>query len=175
MIRFFQQDTKVMKVIFWVIIVVSCAAMVIFLVPGLFSGQTAASDTYASIGHGGFLGRFLPAEQTVSTADVRNLADSTEVQIVAYPLDASQRPQPNAPTLGRFIVALPGYVEPLDFPAGRFVTLRGKVAGSRTLPIDEHELVLPLVADATMHLWPPNFPYEEPRVHFSFGVGVGVH
>ncbi|HET8638304.1 MAG TPA: peptidyl-prolyl cis-trans isomerase [Acidobacteriaceae bacterium] len=75
MIRFFQQDTKVMKVIFWVIIVVSCAAMVIFLVPGLFNGQTAASDTYASIGHGGFLGRFLPAEQTVSTADVRNLAE----------------------------------------------------------------------------------------------------
>ena len=75
MIRFFQQDTKVMKVIFWVIIVVSCAAMVIFLVPGLFSGQTSASDTYASIGHGGFLGRFLPAEQTVSTADVRNLAE----------------------------------------------------------------------------------------------------
>jgi peptidyl-prolyl cis-trans isomerase D len=75
MIRFFQQDTKVMKVIFWVIIVVSCAAMVIFLVPGLFNGQTAASDTYASIGHGGFLGRFLPAEQTVATADVRNLAE----------------------------------------------------------------------------------------------------
>ena len=75
MIRFFQQDTKIMKVIFWVIIVVSCAAMVIFLVPGLFSGQTSASDTYASIGHGGFFGRFLPAEQTVSTADVRNLAE----------------------------------------------------------------------------------------------------
>jgi peptidyl-prolyl cis-trans isomerase D len=63
-----------MKVIFWVIIVVACAAMVIFLVPGLFSGQTSASDTYASIGHGGFFGRFLPAEETVSTADVQNLA-----------------------------------------------------------------------------------------------------
>ena len=74
MIRFFQQDTRIMKVIFWVIIVVSCAAMVIFLVPGLFEGQTAASDTYATIGHGGFLGRFLPAEQSVSTTDVRNLA-----------------------------------------------------------------------------------------------------
>ena len=107
--------------------------------------------------------------------DVRNLADSTEVQIVAYPLDASQRPDPKASTLGRFIVALPGYVEPFDFPAGRFVTLRGQVAGSRTLPVDEHDLTLPVVADATVHLWPPNFPYEEPRVHFSFGVGVGVH
>lgn len=107
--------------------------------------------------------------------DVRNLADSTEVQIVAYPLDASQRPDLGAPTIGRFIVALPGYVEPFDFPAGRFVTLRGQVIGSRTRPIDEHELVLPVVAEASVHHWPPNFPYEEPRVRFGFGVGVGVH
>ncbi|HET6933998.1 MAG TPA: peptidylprolyl isomerase [Candidatus Angelobacter sp.] len=74
MIRFFQQDTKVMKVIFWIIIVVACVTMVIFLVPGLFNGQTSSSDTYAVIGHGGFLGRILPAEETVSTTDVRNLA-----------------------------------------------------------------------------------------------------
>jgi outer membrane lipoprotein len=107
--------------------------------------------------------------------DVRNLPDSTEVQVVAYPLDSAQRPDPNAPTLGRFIVALPGYVEPFDFPAGRFVTLRGQIAGSRTLPIDEHDLLLPVVADASVHHWPVNFPYEEPRVHFSLGVGVGVH
>jgi outer membrane lipoprotein len=107
--------------------------------------------------------------------DVRNLPDSTEVQIVAYPLDSAQRPDPNAPTLGRFIVTLPGYIEPFDFPAGRFVTLRGQIAGSRTLPIDEHDLVLPVVADASVHHWPVNFPYEEPRVHFSLGVGVGVH
>jgi outer membrane lipoprotein len=107
--------------------------------------------------------------------DVRNLADSTEVQIVAYPLDGAQRPDPGARTLGRFIVALPGYVEPLDFPAGRFVTLRGQVAGSRTLPIDEHELVLPVVADASVHHWPVNFPYDQPQMHFSLGGGVGVH
>jgi outer membrane lipoprotein len=107
--------------------------------------------------------------------DVRNLADTTEVQIVAYPLDGAQRPDPRAPTIGRFVVALPGYVEPLDFPPGRFVTLRGRVDGTRAVRIDEHDLVFPLVADANVHLWPVNFPYEEPRVHFSFGVGVGVH
>ena len=43
--------------------------------PASSTDRPAASDTYASIGHGGFLGRFLPAEQTVSTADVRNLAE----------------------------------------------------------------------------------------------------
>ena len=107
--------------------------------------------------------------------DVRNLADSTEVQVVAYPLDRAQRPDQNAPALGRFIIALPGYIEPFDYPIGRFVTLRGQVVGSRTLPIDEHDLVLPVVADASVHHWPVNFPYDAPQMHFSLGVGVGVH
>lgn len=106
---------------------------------------------------------------------VNNLADATEVEIIAYPLDGAQRPDQNAPTEGRFLIELPGYVEPLDFPAGRFVTLHGRVTGTRTAQIDARDLALPLVSDAAVHLWPVNFPYEQPRVHFSFGVGVGIH
>lgn len=105
----------------------------------------------------------------------RNLADTTEVEVIAYPLDGAQRPDPNAPTEGRFIMALPGFVEPLDFPAGRFVTLRGHVDGTRAARIDERDVAFPIVADANVHLWPVNFPYDTPRVHFSFGVGVGIH
>jgi peptidyl-prolyl cis-trans isomerase D len=74
MIRFLQKDNKFIKIAFWVIISVACITMVITLVPGIFSGQAASSDTYASIGHGGFWGRFLPAEQSISTTDVQNLA-----------------------------------------------------------------------------------------------------
>jgi outer membrane lipoprotein len=107
--------------------------------------------------------------------DVRNLADTTEVEIIAYPIDGAQRPDQNAPTEGRFVLELSGYVESLDFPAGRFVTLHGRVAGTRTGQIDQHDVALPLVSDAAVHLWPVNFPYDEPRVHFSFGVGVGIH
>jgi outer membrane lipoprotein len=106
--------------------------------------------------------------------DVRNGVDRTEMQVVAYPLDAAQRPDPDARTLGRFVVALPGFVEPLDYPAGRFVTLRGRISGSQTRRIDERDLVLPIVADATIHLWPINFPRERPRVSFGIGVGVGL-
>lgn len=76
MIRFLQSDTKFVKILFWVIIVVSCVAMVIFLVPGLFNSQASSTDTYATIGHGGILGRFLPAVDTVSTGDVQRLAQS---------------------------------------------------------------------------------------------------
>lgn len=76
MIRFLQKDTKFVKALFWIIISVSCAAMVIFLVPGLFSGQTSTTDTYATIGRGGVLGRFLPAIDTISMTDVQRLAQS---------------------------------------------------------------------------------------------------
>lgn len=75
MIRFFQQDTKVMKVIFWVIIIVACVTMVIFLVPGLFNGDTSSTTTYAVINRSGILGRFLPAEDSISTSDVQNRAE----------------------------------------------------------------------------------------------------
>ncbi|MFZ0662681.1 MAG: peptidylprolyl isomerase [Acidobacteriaceae bacterium] len=74
MIRFLQKDNKFIKIAFWVIITVACVTMVITLVPGIFSGDAASSDTYASIGHGGFLGRFLPAQETISATDVQNLA-----------------------------------------------------------------------------------------------------
>ena len=71
MIRFLQKDTKLTKAIFIVIIGVTCVLMVIFLVPGMFNDQTSTADTYASIRHGGFFGRFLPAEDKISTADVQ--------------------------------------------------------------------------------------------------------
>jgi outer membrane lipoprotein len=103
---------------------------------------------------------------------VRNRADTTEVEIVAYPLDRAQRPDPGAQTLGRFVISLPGFVEPLDYPSGRFVTLQGRIAGSEVARIDEHDVVLPIVGDANVHLWPVNFPYD--GSHWSFGVGVGV-
>lgn len=74
MIRFLQADNKFVKTIFWVIISVACITMVITLVPGIFNDQTASPDTYATIGYGGVLGRFLPASDTIPTADVQNLA-----------------------------------------------------------------------------------------------------
>ncbi|MGC2637932.1 MAG: peptidyl-prolyl cis-trans isomerase [Acidobacteriaceae bacterium] len=71
MIRFLQKDTPFTKAIFWIIIGVTCVLMVIFLVPGIFNDTTSVNQTYASIRHGGILGRFLPAEATIPEADVQ--------------------------------------------------------------------------------------------------------
>ena len=70
MIRFLQKDSRFTKGIFVVIISVACITMVITLVPGVFD-QTASADTYATIGRGGPLGRFLPAVDDIATADVQ--------------------------------------------------------------------------------------------------------
>jgi peptidyl-prolyl cis-trans isomerase D len=71
MIRFLQKETRLTKFIFVAIIGVTCITMVIFLVPGIFNDSSQATDTYATIRHGGILGRFLPAEETIPIVDVQ--------------------------------------------------------------------------------------------------------
>jgi peptidyl-prolyl cis-trans isomerase D len=74
MIRFLQKDNKFIKAVFVIIISVACITMVVTLVPGIFSDQASSADTYAAIGHGGVIGRFLPPSDTIQTSDVQSLA-----------------------------------------------------------------------------------------------------
>ncbi len=74
MIRFLQKDSRVVKIIFIVIISVACITMVITLVPGIFNDQVSSSDTYATIHAGGLFGRFLGSSDEVSTQEVQQLA-----------------------------------------------------------------------------------------------------
>jgi outer membrane lipoprotein len=106
--------------------------------------------------------------------DLRNRADTTEVQVIAYPMDADQRPDQSAPTEGRFIIVLPGFVEPMDFPPGRFLSVRGHLDGTRVGQVEERDYVYPLLQRDALHLWPVNFPNERGRVSFGFGLGVGI-
>lgn len=117
----------------------------------------------------------LPVEDVLwggMVVEVRNAADHSEMEVLAYPLDRAQRPRLQAPTQGRFIARMPGYVERYDYPQGRFVTLRGKVVARREGMIDERLYVYPVVDAAQVHLWPLGFQNSGPR--FSIGVGVGV-
>ncbi|HET6804588.1 MAG TPA: Slp family lipoprotein [Frateuria sp.] len=106
---------------------------------------------------------------------VTNLADHSEVEILAYPLDKSQRPQANDSGNGRFIAVMPGYVESLDYPAGGLITVNGQLHGSRAGKVGQAGYVFPLVQVNQAHVWTT----EEMRkgknnVHFGLGVGVGI-
>lgn len=105
--------------------------------------------------------------------DVENRRDSTEIAVIAYPLDESQRPLLKAPTQGRFLAVIPGYVEAFDYPSGRFVTFRGRMLGTRDTLIGDKPYMQPLMRVETAHVWPNGFQDTGP--HFSFGIGVGIH
>jgi outer membrane lipoprotein len=106
--------------------------------------------------------------------EVRNRANASEIVILAYPLDSSQRPRPKEPSQGRFIAVLEGYVESYDYPHDRFITLTGKVAGSLNENVDEHPYVYTIVRAEGIHMWPPGFETSAPQVHFAIGVSGGI-
>ncbi|HET9835958.1 MAG TPA: Slp family lipoprotein [Rhodanobacteraceae bacterium] len=104
---------------------------------------------------------------------VRNFPDHSEVEMLDYPLDSSQRPRVNETAAGRFIALMPGYVESMDYPEGTLMTLRGTLAGTRAGKVGNADYVFPLVQVAQSHRWTPR-EMEQGKSHFSFGVGVGV-
>ncbi|QRN52537.1 Slp family lipoprotein [Dyella caseinilytica] len=111
-----------------------------------------------------------------SVIDVRNFPDHTEVEMLAYPLDSSQRPQTNAQAQGRYIAIYTGYVEALNFPPGGLVTISGQLNGSRSDSVDQATYVYPLVNVTQSHRWTAaELRAGHPDIHFGVGVGVGIH
>ncbi|HEV2623318.1 MAG TPA: Slp family lipoprotein [Frateuria sp.] len=106
---------------------------------------------------------------------VNNLADHSEVEILAYPLDSSQRPRANDSGSGRFIAVMPGYVESLDYPAGGLITVSGQLNGSRAGKVGQADYVFPLVQVGQSHVWTADEMNKgKNNVHFGVGVGVGI-
>ncbi|MEW9623717.1 Slp family lipoprotein [Rhodanobacter geophilus] len=107
--------------------------------------------------------------------DVRNLPDHSEIEILAYPLDSSQRPEFGAGGSGRFIAIVPGYAEPMNYPAGAPITVDGQLAGSRAGKVGEADYVFPLVRAAQSHVWTAGeMRSGHPNVSFGVGLGVGI-
>ena len=98
-----------------------------------------------------------------------NLADRTEIELLAFPLDARQRPIPEAADLGRFILVLPGFAEPADWPPGRFLTLHGRVLDLRAGSLRGEAYDWPLVHPHSVTLWPRDF-----RAGRRWSIGVGL-
>lgn len=105
---------------------------------------------------------------------VTNLADHSEIELLALPLDRSQRPRPGDRAGNRFIATVPGYVESLDFPPGTLMTVTGRVTGTRRGSVGKAPYLFPVVAARASHVWTAR-EMESGRVRFGVGVGVGLH
>lgn len=74
MIRFLQKDSRIIKIIFVVIIAVAAITMVITLVPGIFADDAASTNTYATVHSAGVLGRYFGATSEVTQPEVQQIA-----------------------------------------------------------------------------------------------------
>lgn len=111
-----------------------------------------------------------------SVISVHNLADHSEIEVLAYPLDSSQRPRLKEPATGRFIAIVPGFVEPMNYPPGSLITLHGTLDGARSGEVGRAGYTYALVNSDAMHRWTPEEMRQgHPNVSFGVGVGVGFH
>lgn len=96
----------------------------------------------------------------------------TELEMLAFPLDAKQQPRPEQADEGRFILIVGGFLEPADYAPGRFLTFPGRITGVRRGPLRNEEYVWPMVDTLQPHLWPRDFRQRGSR--WSVGVGVSL-
>lgn len=101
--------------------------------------------------------------------DSTNLAEATRLEVLAYPLGPDQGPDLDREPLGRFLVLQSGYLEPVDYHAGRAVTVLGRLAGTRSGRVGNAPYEYPLVRAERIHLWAAG-GRTSPQFHFGVGV-----
>lgn len=103
---------------------------------------------------------------------VDTLADGTQLDILAYPLDRIGRPLRVRESLGRFVAFYSEFLEPVDYAQGRELTVVGTIDGETEAIIGQSNQALPTVRVSDLHLWLPGDVGEQPRVTFGFGINI---
>ena len=106
--------------------------------------------------------------------DVRQFERYAEMEILAYPLDRSQRPLFDAPEQGRFVALRSGRLDPGTFYAGRYLTLLGPITGDRTARLRGEEVRFAEVDAREIVLWPQDYRFQRSRVSVSIGISGGI-
>lgn len=103
-----------------------------------------------------------------TVARVENHEASTDLEIVARELDRLGRPQNIDSSFGRFIARVTGFLDPVVYSEGRYVTIAGTITEEIIGRIGEHTYRYPLVNADSAYLWEPlraapnPYPYRDP-------------
>ncbi len=84
---------------------------------------------------------------------VRNRQSSTELELVARPLQSEGQPHASAESEGRFLARVDGFLDPAIYN-GHLVTVAGRVVGVEQHPVGEYDYRFPVVQVQTLYLWP---------------------
>lgn len=85
---------------------------------------------------------------------IENFTDHSLLEVIAYPLDNSARPVTDRPSLGRFLVHTPHFLDPAIHTRDREVSITGTLTRLEMRMIGEYEYQYPFVEAHTIYLWP---------------------
>jgi outer membrane lipoprotein len=88
---------------------------------------------------------------------VQNDSSTTDIEILARPLDATGEPERSdgdGAQIGRFIARFTGFLDPAAYPEGRLLTVSGTVTGVETRDVGDYPYRYPVVRATGRHLWP---------------------
>jgi outer membrane lipoprotein len=106
--------------------------------------------------------------------ETANLESVTEILVLALPLTGGHVPRIDEESVGRFVIRVDGYLEPMDFAPGRYVSMAGLLAGTTDAWAYEGVAVsVPLVRSSQVHLWPRDPSGWHNRIRF--GLSVSIH
>lgn len=135
------------------------------------SAETGVTPRMAVAAEEQFVGsRVIWGGLIVSTT---NLETATEIEVLAYPLDGSQRPQLDRSPIGRFLVMQDGYLETVTFARDRLITVAGVIRETVAGTVGEAEYLYPVVHSDGLYLWSRADRGFWDNV--SVGVGVSIH
>jgi outer membrane lipoprotein len=140
------------------------------------ASAVVATPTQVATAPGNFAGSQVIWGGTV--IGVSNQQARTEIRILAYPLDRSQRPRLKKNAEGRFTAVIPGFLDPMNYPPGSPVTVAGKLDGTTVGNVGQATYTYPLVnvASGSLHRWTPGeMSQGHPNISFGIGVGTWIH
>lgn len=103
--------------------------------------------------------------------ETRNFKNSSQIELLSYPLQSNGEPIQSAQPQGRFLIKHDGFLEPAQYSSGRFLSAKGKVQASVAGKIGEADYVYPVIKASQLHLW-PEYEDSDTRTRFHFGIGV---
>jgi len=110
--------------------------------------------------------------------DTRHRKDTTEFEVIAYPLDDCGRPRVGSKQRGRFIILYPGFLETTDYRIGQSVSATGRIVGLRKGRLGDADYGFPLLESYKVHPWPDRqlgTHGSASRPWVNIGIGGGNH
>ena len=103
---------------------------------------------------------------------IDNLAEHTELTVASYPLDRADRPRFREQAGVRFVLIEDGFLEPVEWRRGRYITVLGVVDGIEERVTGEYVHPHPLLQAEKLHLWPADPAEWQRQTGFRLGVGI---